>query len=179
MTLICMRMKLHAELIFIWKVSHLDSFWNRDTRELGNGLLYSRMHWIGKIHVSYTKLSIVFERGGPRIILLESLANRESSWSSWSFSWDNKWTLAEISCYSKMLFNIYHTVVIDEWQIKNWIELNCQRQIAKKSIKWPAMCPLVECSCHIRAKCQQLWRCHSDERRKQICTTSRVSGNRL
>ena len=26
MTLICMRMKLHAELIFIRKVSHLDSF---------------------------------------------------------------------------------------------------------------------------------------------------------
>ena len=34
-----MRMKLHAELIFIRKVSHLDSFWNRGTRELGNGLL--------------------------------------------------------------------------------------------------------------------------------------------
>ena len=26
MTLICMKMKLHAEIIFIWKVSHLDSF---------------------------------------------------------------------------------------------------------------------------------------------------------
>ena len=39
MTLICMKMKLRAELIFIWKVSHLDSFWNRGTRELGNGLL--------------------------------------------------------------------------------------------------------------------------------------------
>ena len=38
MTLICMRMKLHAELIFIWKVSHLDSFLNWGTRELGNGL---------------------------------------------------------------------------------------------------------------------------------------------
>ena len=38
MTLIYMRMKLHAELIFIWKVSHLDSFWSRGTRELGNGL---------------------------------------------------------------------------------------------------------------------------------------------
>ena len=38
MTLICMKMKLHAELIFIWKVSHLDSFWNRGTRELGDGL---------------------------------------------------------------------------------------------------------------------------------------------
>ena len=38
-TLIWMRMKLHAELIFIWKVSHLDSFSDSGTRELGNGLL--------------------------------------------------------------------------------------------------------------------------------------------
>ena len=38
MALICMKMELHAELIFIWKVSHLDSFRNRGTRELGNGL---------------------------------------------------------------------------------------------------------------------------------------------
>ena len=30
-----MKMKLHVELIFVWKVLHLDSFWNR---ELGNGL---------------------------------------------------------------------------------------------------------------------------------------------
>ena len=37
MTFICMKMKLHAELIFIWKVLHLDSFWNRGTTELGNG----------------------------------------------------------------------------------------------------------------------------------------------
>ena len=43
MTLICMKMKLHAELIFIRKVSHLDSFWNRGTRELGNGLLGPRL----------------------------------------------------------------------------------------------------------------------------------------
>ena len=40
MTLICMKTKLRAELIFIWKVSHLDSFRNRGTRELGNGLLW-------------------------------------------------------------------------------------------------------------------------------------------
>ena len=39
MTLICMKMKLHAGLILIWKVLHLDSFWNRGTRELGNGLI--------------------------------------------------------------------------------------------------------------------------------------------
>ena len=41
MTLICMKMKLHTELIFIRKVSHLDSFSNRGTRELGNGLFVS------------------------------------------------------------------------------------------------------------------------------------------
>ena len=39
MILICMKMKLHAELIFMWKFSHLDSFWNSGTREFGNGLL--------------------------------------------------------------------------------------------------------------------------------------------
>ena len=33
MTLICMKMKLHAELTFIWRVSHLDSFWKKGTRE--------------------------------------------------------------------------------------------------------------------------------------------------
>ena len=38
-TFICMKKKLRAELIFIWKVSHLDSVWKRGTRELGNGLL--------------------------------------------------------------------------------------------------------------------------------------------
>ena len=39
MTLICMKIKLHAELIFVCKVSHLDSFTlcNRGTRELGSG----------------------------------------------------------------------------------------------------------------------------------------------
>ena len=38
MTLLCMKMILQAELIFISKVSHLDSFLNWDTRELRNGL---------------------------------------------------------------------------------------------------------------------------------------------
>ena len=33
-----MKMKLDAQLIFIWKVSHFDSFWNRGTGELRNGL---------------------------------------------------------------------------------------------------------------------------------------------
>ena len=42
MTLICVKMKLHPELIFIWKVSHLDLFWNTGTRELGNCLIYFR-----------------------------------------------------------------------------------------------------------------------------------------
>ena len=43
MTLIWMKMKLHAELIFIWKVSHLDSFWYRGKRDLGNGLYHWRV----------------------------------------------------------------------------------------------------------------------------------------
>ena len=38
MNLIFMKMKLHAKLIFIRKVSHLDSFSKRGTRELGNDL---------------------------------------------------------------------------------------------------------------------------------------------
>ena len=46
MILIYMKMKLHAELIFIWKVSHLDSFWNRGTKELGNGVLTEDDHLI-------------------------------------------------------------------------------------------------------------------------------------
>ena len=57
MTLICIRMKLHAELIFIWKVSHLDSFWDRGTRELGNGLLCQRFQ---KISVANGKVRFVF-----------------------------------------------------------------------------------------------------------------------
>ena len=39
MSLICVKMKLHVELIFIRMVSHLDLLRNRGTRELGNGLL--------------------------------------------------------------------------------------------------------------------------------------------
>ena len=39
MTWFCMKMKLHAELIFMWQVSHLDSFWNRGRRGLENGIL--------------------------------------------------------------------------------------------------------------------------------------------
>ena len=42
MTFICMKKKLHAELVFIWKVSHLGLLWNRGTRELGDGLLLRR-----------------------------------------------------------------------------------------------------------------------------------------
>ena len=55
MTLICMKMKLHAELIFIWKVSHLDSLWNGGTRELGNGLLNKFPLWN---HLEYILMKI-------------------------------------------------------------------------------------------------------------------------
>ena len=40
----CMKMKLYAELIFIWKVSHLDSFWN--------GLLF--MSWTACTHTRFS-----------------------------------------------------------------------------------------------------------------------------
>ena len=39
MSMICIRMDLWVKFIFIWKVSHLDSFWNRGKTQLGNGLL--------------------------------------------------------------------------------------------------------------------------------------------
>ena len=55
MTLICMKMKLHPELIFIWKVSHLDSFWNRGTRELGNCPFQSKIRKISRCHPSSPK----------------------------------------------------------------------------------------------------------------------------
>ena len=55
MTLICMKVKLHPELIFIWKVSHLDSFWNRGTRELGNCPFQSKIRKISRCHPSSPK----------------------------------------------------------------------------------------------------------------------------
>ena len=71
MTLICMKKKLRVELIFIWKVSHLDSLWNRGTRELGNDLLWNslpnsinssanykvlKMHWVTWTSVAICEL---------------------------------------------------------------------------------------------------------------------------
>ena len=38
----CSFILMQIKLIFIRMVSHLDSFWNRGTRELGNGLIWSR-----------------------------------------------------------------------------------------------------------------------------------------
>ena len=58
MTLICMKMKLHAEPIFIWKVSHLDSLWNRGTRELGNGLFDWGFRCFSDIEANITNKSI-------------------------------------------------------------------------------------------------------------------------
>ena len=37
----CSFIFMQIKVIFIRMVSHLDSFWNRGTRELGNGLFYS------------------------------------------------------------------------------------------------------------------------------------------
>ena len=52
------KMKLQAELIFIWKVSHLNSFWNRGIRELGNGLLPLLMNCR---KLSYFSLAVSFK----------------------------------------------------------------------------------------------------------------------
>ena len=57
--LICMKMKLHAGLIFIWKILTLDSFWNRGTRELRNGLLYVGWRtWTTTANFSYFYLEL-------------------------------------------------------------------------------------------------------------------------
>ena len=52
-------MKLCAELIFMWKVSHLDSLWKRGTRELGNGLLL--VHVVDTIHPQSNKFAMGVE----------------------------------------------------------------------------------------------------------------------
>ena len=57
MTLICMKMKLHSELIFIRKVWHLDSFWNRGIRELGNDLLVRDTNMAGMVRSYPNSLS--------------------------------------------------------------------------------------------------------------------------
>ena len=62
MTLICMKMKLYAELIFIWKVWHLNSFWNRGRRELGNGLFAS-------VGFEWVQMTWLFRLQFPRLAL--------------------------------------------------------------------------------------------------------------
>ena len=57
-------MNLHGELIFLWKVSHLDSFWNRGTRLLGIGLFGCRTtiakYYHRKFILSCRRLKVVF-----------------------------------------------------------------------------------------------------------------------
>ena len=52
-----MKMKLHAKLIFIWKVSHLDSFWNRGTRTrkcpIGEELTNQNVAWEQEIAIFF------------------------------------------------------------------------------------------------------------------------------
>ena len=69
MILICMKMKLHAEIIFIWKVSHLDSFWNRGPRELGNGLC-ARSHWsisCGLLRKNHSSSELLYKSNRPQV----------------------------------------------------------------------------------------------------------------
>ena len=50
---------MQIKLIFIWMVSHLDSFWNRGKRKLGNGLFGSRI--VPRV-ISYPDLLTLRER---------------------------------------------------------------------------------------------------------------------
>ena len=80
MTLICRKKTLHAELIFIWKVSHLDSLWNRGTRELGNGL-YS-FFCLDKllVSVSLTKHYLDFADPQKWFLILKTQMVDKKSW---------------------------------------------------------------------------------------------------
>ena len=88
MTLICMKMKLHAELIFIWKVLHLDSFWNRGTRELGNGLFSC-------VWTTCVDLHITWQRSRRftylKCFLLTSCEMWKANWSTWAFQYLLLW----------------------------------------------------------------------------------------
>ena len=59
MTLTCMRMNLHAGLIFISKVSHIDSFWNGDnrTRKWPMGTCYIKANTKKKVENTMRSIS--------------------------------------------------------------------------------------------------------------------------
>ena len=46
-------MKLHAELIFIWKVLQLDSLWNRGTGELEKGRLAAMLNTLTHLNKDF------------------------------------------------------------------------------------------------------------------------------
>ena len=103
----CMKIKLHAELIFIWKVSHLDSFWNRGARELGilkTALVYlvrennvariklfqpnsfqQQCHILQQLH--HTGFVIFLLRRKPRASVNNSLTSSSTLASSSSSPW--------------------------------------------------------------------------------------------
>ena len=94
MTLICMKMNLLAELIFMWKISHLDLFWNRRTRELGDGLLLDDIFVIARV----IKVSAGVISWSPRlrlITLTETLIildiTKTKSNNCFIIHWTKKW----------------------------------------------------------------------------------------
>ena len=61
MSLICMKMNMYAELIFISMILHEDSFWQRGQRQLGNDLLILKPQlpkFIGRNSVKKLKQNI-------------------------------------------------------------------------------------------------------------------------
>ena len=148
MTLICMRMKLHAELIFISKVSHLDSFWNRGTKELGNGLLARSLLFL--------KIMIVLKQKFNSSGRLEKRAGRLTLPKNWKWtSQESKYTVqyegerkrkpVKPNTWSDRVICIVYSEIIPlpfppHWTLKG-ILLSWNPDIIKK--KWRRLCMIV------------------------------------
>ena len=69
-SLIFKTMEVQEKLIFIWKVVHQDSFWNRGPRKLGNGLFYNDC--FRKSNYLLEKLGEVVHIGGSKRLSIKA-----------------------------------------------------------------------------------------------------------
>ena len=91
MTLICMKMKLHAELIFIWKVSHVDKFWTEAQENSEMAFSTLALHVKLEQFLRQTATAVIFQalystcrgRGSKKF------ASSRLKWNSWS-PWQDK-----------------------------------------------------------------------------------------
>ena len=108
---LCFKASLSAKpflwkLIFIWKVLHLDSFWNRGTRDLGNGLLYK----ITRILVDQRKRWIHFDKRIYRLQMRHKWRLVYIIWSKYLRLWVlRKSLLIFHGCLSRILWHRCHT----------------------------------------------------------------------